>query len=65
MINPESMAELVLFCDWCGEELEEGNCPVCGWHSDLFDKYVVPARKILAEREAAKNEEKVSKKKGK
>lgn len=54
MINPESMANLVLFCDWCGEELDEnGNCPVCEWHSPIFDKLVAPARKELAERAAA------------
>lgn len=59
MINPEGMAKLVLFCDWCGEEIDEnGDCPLCGWHSDLFDKYVAPARKELAERAALEAEAK-------
>lgn len=49
------MEDLVLFCEWCGEELIEGDCPFCGWHCDLWDDPEFNPKRFRKEEEKEEN----------
>jgi hypothetical protein len=56
MTDHDVFDNLVLFCEWCGDELVEGDCPFCGWHSPLWDDPLINPRRFAEKDTSEENE---------